>query len=153
MSLLSLAPRPLSFRRISVFSEVNEILRRMRGLGSILSLLALALFTAFLAVSLPPALSRSLDLLKLARRLRDEPVLDQRVRVWGASYTIAIEEIRRIIPRDASYVIVESEPSPAGLRSGSVSTSRRAGRSSSARWTGWGARSGPGSGFRARPTG
>ena len=86
----------------------------MRGPGSILSLLALALFTAFLAVSLPPALSRSVDFIKLARRLRDEPVLDQRVRVWGASYTMAIEQIRRIIPRDAAYVIVEGEPSPAG---------------------------------------
>jgi len=86
----------------------------MRGVGSLVSLLALALFTAFLAISLPPALSRSLDFIKLALRLRGEPVLDQRVRVWGASYTVAIEEIRRIIPRDAAYVIVESEASPAG---------------------------------------
>ena len=71
--------------------------------------IGVALFASFLIVSLPAALRRSIDCIELARHQAGETALAQRTRVWGAPYTLAIEGIRRAIPRDGVYALVNGD--------------------------------------------
>lgn len=82
----------------------------MRRPRSIPALLVLALFAAFLVESLPPALDFAEEQIKLARRHRHETSLQERQRFWGANYTARIEQIRRAIPEDGVYLMVNGDP-------------------------------------------
>ena len=74
--------------------------------------LALALFAAYLATAIP------VGLVKAARRLGraaihiGESPRDARRRVYGKAYSEAVEAIRRAIPRDAAYGLVDGDPDP-----------------------------------------
>lgn len=81
----------------------------MRLPGSIPSALALGLFASFLAVALPAALERSEKLVEQAIEHSGETVIEERSRVWGALYTQRIEEIRRLIPLEEPYVLVNGD--------------------------------------------
>lgn len=81
----------------------------MRFAGSLLSALALALFAGFLAVALPDALDRADDFLDQAIEHAGETVLEERNRFWGEGFTRTIEEIRRVIPADGVYVLVNGD--------------------------------------------
>lgn len=81
----------------------------MRLPGSIPSTLALGLFASFLAVALPAALDRSEELVDQAIEHSGETVIEERSRVWGAFYTQRIEEIRRLIPLEEPYILVNGD--------------------------------------------
>jgi hypothetical protein len=75
-----------------------------------LTRLALALLALHLAVALPRALLRS------AREgwgmivHRNETPFQQRVRTFGPAYVHAIEQIRRTIPPDGAYLLINAHP-------------------------------------------
>lgn len=79
---------------------------RFRGFSS---LLALSLFAWFLVVSLPDALERPDDLVEQAIDRSGETLIEERSRVWGEPYTQRIEQIRRVIPPDGVYVLVNGD--------------------------------------------
>lgn len=81
----------------------------MRSSQSLVSRLALALLGLFLLVSLPLAMGRSARRIERAIRYRGESVLDERSRVFGAAYAQAIEQIRRTIPPDGAYAMVNGD--------------------------------------------
>lgn len=81
----------------------------MRLPAFIPSALALGLFASFLAVALPAALERSEELVEQAIEHSGETVIEKRSRVWGALYTQRIEEIRRLIPPEEPYVLVNGD--------------------------------------------
>ena len=81
----------------------------MRFVGPLLSVLALTLFAGFLAVALPDALERADDFLDRAIEHSGETVLEERNRSWGEGFTRTIEEIRRVIPPDGVYVLVNGD--------------------------------------------
>lgn len=72
------------------------------------SALALLVFVVFLAVSLPWMASRSAKRAAHAIRHLDETRVEGRARVFGPAYTGAIEEIRRAIPKDAAYLLIDA---------------------------------------------
>jgi hypothetical protein len=69
---------------------------------------ALALFALFLAVSLPSAAVRAAKRLAQAAGLAGEDWSAARRRVFGAPWVEAVEAIRRTIPRDAPYLLVDA---------------------------------------------
>jgi hypothetical protein len=71
--------------------------------------IALALFFLFLAVSLPVSLGRSVRRIDAAFRFAGETAYEERARVFGAEYALAIEEIRRTIPRDGVYLLLDGD--------------------------------------------
>lgn len=73
------------------------------------SLLALAFFTWYLAVALPDALDRPDDFLEQAVELSGETPIEERSRFWGEQYTQRIEQIRRVIPPDGVYILVNGD--------------------------------------------
>ncbi len=76
----------------------------------LLPLLALVALAVHLAVSLPVTLGRSAW---AARRLvdtRNETPRETRIRIFGPGYVKAVEEIRRAIPRDGAYLLVNGHP-------------------------------------------
>jgi hypothetical protein len=81
----------------------------MRSSRSLVSRFGLALFGLFLLVSLPLAIGRSARRIERAFRYRGESALDERSRVFGAAYARAIEQIRRTIPPDGVYAIVNGD--------------------------------------------
>ena len=81
----------------------------MRLPVSIPSALALGLFASFLAVALPAALDRSDEFLDQAIEHSGETVIEERSRFWGAPYTQRIEELRRLIPLEEPYVLVNGD--------------------------------------------
>jgi hypothetical protein len=81
----------------------------MRFVVSLPSALALALFAGFLAVSLPDALKHADKFLDRAVEHAGETVIEERNRVWGEGFTRTIEEIRRVIPPDGVYVLVNGD--------------------------------------------
>ena len=81
----------------------------MRSSRSLVSWFALALFGLFLLVSLPLALGRSVRRIERAFRYRGESALEERSRVFGAAYARAIEQIRRVIPPDGVYAMVNGD--------------------------------------------
>lgn len=72
------------------------------------SALALLVFAVFLAISLPWMATRSAKRVAHAIRHLDETRIEGRARVFGPAYTEAIEEIRRAIPEDAAYLLVDA---------------------------------------------
>ena len=87
-------------------------MRKLPFLRSCAGILAGALF---LAAGAPPAAQRTLLVFR-TRVLAFESGLDAQRRVLGADYVDAVEAIRRSLPRDAEYLLVDS-----GVRTGSCS--------------------------------
>jgi hypothetical protein len=73
---------------------------------SFLPTLALALLALQLAVALPRALLRSAHEGRDLIVHRNETPLQQRVRTFGPGYVQAIEQIRRTIPPDGAYLLI-----------------------------------------------
>lgn len=86
----------------------------MRSSGPLVSSLALGLFAAYLAVAVPWALFKSAQSGRLALRVAGETPLEERSRTYGPDYARAIEEIRRTIPRDGAYLLVNGDPREEG---------------------------------------
>jgi hypothetical protein len=74
--------------------------------GSVFRALALGIFALFLLLSLPPALSRSARWVVQASWVAGEDSAAARRRTFGDPWVSAIEEIRRTIPRDGVYLLV-----------------------------------------------
>lgn len=74
----------------------------------LISALAFLVFVVFLAVSLPWMALRSAKRAAHAIRYLDETRIEGRARVFGPAYTDAIEEIRRAIPKDAAYLLIDA---------------------------------------------
>ncbi len=77
---------------------------------SLLARLALALLAVQLTVALPWALLRSAREAWHVIVYRHETPFQQRVRTFGLSYTEAVERIRRTIPQDGAYVLINGNP-------------------------------------------
>lgn len=86
----------------------------MRFSGRLFSSLALVLFLAWLAVAVPWALLKAGRSALLSLRVRGETPLQERLRTYGPAYANAIEEIRRTIPRDGAYLLVNGDPKEEG---------------------------------------
>ena len=71
---------------------------------------ALALFGLLLAVSLAWSSVRSVRRIWWAFAHAGETPLEERSRQHGAEYALAIEEIRRTIPRHGVYALVDADP-------------------------------------------
>jgi hypothetical protein len=84
----------------------------MRSPRKLLSALALAAFALFLATSVPVALatsaSRLLSALRVARQAGDDPY-EARLRSFGLPYVETLETIRRTIPPNGVYALVDGE--------------------------------------------
>ena len=79
------------------------------GLRRSLALLAGAACTLHLASSLPSNLARAASRLSAASSALDEDPELVRRRRYGAEYVEAIDRIRRALPRDAAYFLVDGE--------------------------------------------
>jgi len=77
---------------------------------SLLAPLALALLAVQLTVALPWALFRSAREAWHTVVFRHETPFQQRARTFGPGYAVAIEKIRRTIPPDGAYLLVNSHP-------------------------------------------
>ena len=77
---------------------------------SFLAKLALALLAIQLAVAVPRALLRSARESWNLIVHRDETPHEKRVRTFGPGYVQAIEQIRRTIPQDGAYVLINAHP-------------------------------------------
>ena len=78
------------------------------------SSLALLLLALHLAISLPAALDRSVQRVSHMLATLGESPREERSRSFGPGYVDAIEQIRRTIPRDAAYVLVNGDPDDEG---------------------------------------
>ncbi|HEX7185051.1 MAG TPA: hypothetical protein VF756_24700 [Thermoanaerobaculia bacterium] len=76
--------------------------------------IALALFFLFLAVSLPLSLGRSVRRIHAAFRFAGETAYEERARHFGAEYARAVEEIRRTIPKDGVYLLLDGDEEELG---------------------------------------
>jgi hypothetical protein len=81
----------------------------MRRSGSVFATVALALFALFLAIAVPRALGRSYHRILDACHHAGETPAEARERVFGLAYTAAVDGIRRTIPPDGSYLLVNGE--------------------------------------------
>ncbi len=70
--------------------------------------LALVLLSLYLALSIPRALLRSAREVKNLIAHRHETPYEKRVRSFGPGYAEAIENIRRKIPPDGAYVLINA---------------------------------------------
>lgn len=77
---------------------------------NLLPWLALTALAVHLAVSVPMALARSAMAARRMVDTRNESTRDSRVRTFGAGYVEAIEEIRRTIPEDGAYLLINGYP-------------------------------------------
>jgi len=77
---------------------------------------ALGLFLLYLAVSVPRTSFRALRGMMAAARSAGESPLDRRKRTDGPEYTAAIEAIRRAIPADGAYILVNGASRDDGAR-------------------------------------
>jgi hypothetical protein len=82
--------------------------------SSVFATLALGLFAAFLAVSLSRAAIETAKNGILVYSLRGETPFQQRARCYGPAYTQEIEAIRRTIPRDGAYLLINGDPTEHG---------------------------------------
>lgn len=71
--------------------------------------LALGLFAVYLAVSVSYAAYDTLKNGRLAFILRGEAPVQERIRCYGPAYTEQIEAIRRTIPPDGAYVLLNGD--------------------------------------------
>ena len=82
----------------------------MRSRLSVPQAVALAAFGLFLATSLPVALGTSANRVLQALRRAGESPEAARVRVFGAPYVETVDTIRRAIPPDGVYALIDGEP-------------------------------------------
>ena len=76
--------------------------------------LALGLFAVFLAVSLSRAAVETAKNGVLLYRTRHDTPLQDRSHAYGPVYTHEIEKIRRTIPRDGAYILINGDPGEHG---------------------------------------
>ena len=76
--------------------------------GSVFRAVALGLLGLFLVLSIPTAAVHTGVRLVQAAALMGEDAAGARRRVQGAAYMDAIEQIRRTIPRDGEYLLVDA---------------------------------------------
>lgn len=81
---------------------------------SLLSSLALLVLALHLARSLPTIAVLSAQRVHHMFRTFGESPRDERSRSFGPQYVWAIETIRRVIPRDAAYVLINGDPEDDG---------------------------------------
>lgn len=86
----------------------------MSSLRSLLALVALGLFTVFLAVSTFRAAFETAKDIALLYQARGETPFQERSRAYGPVYTHEIEVIRRAIPRDGAYILINGRPDEEG---------------------------------------
>ena len=86
----------------------------MRSSGPLVSSLALGLFVAYLAVAVPWALLKAARSVLTSSRVAGETPLEERSRSYGPAYANAIEEIRRTVPPDGAYLLVNGDPKEEG---------------------------------------
>lgn len=86
----------------------------MRSSGPLISSLALALFAAYLAVATPWALLKAARSALLSLRVAGETPLEKRLRTYGPMYANGIERIRRTVPEDGAYLLVNGDPREEG---------------------------------------
>lgn len=89
---------------------MKHLMRSSRAIAT----LALGLFAAFLAVSLFRAAVETARNGILLVNLRGETPLQERSRCYGPIYTHEIETIRRTIPRDGAYILINGDPGEHG---------------------------------------
>lgn len=77
---------------------------------SSLATLALVLLAVHLGMAVPRALLRSSWEVRNLIATRHETPFEKRVRSFGPGYTQAIEQIRRKIPPDGAYLLINSHP-------------------------------------------
>jgi hypothetical protein len=76
--------------------------------------LALGLFAVYLSVSIFRAAIETAKGGILLYSLRGETPYQERARCYGPVYTYEIEKIRKTIPRDGAYVLINGDPSEQG---------------------------------------
>lgn len=86
----------------------------MRSSGPLVSSLALGLFVAYLAAAVPWALYKAARSGYVALRVVGETPLEERSRTYGPAYANGIEEIRRTVPPDGAYLLVNGDPKEEG---------------------------------------
>lgn len=74
--------------------------------GSVFRALALGIFALSIAFALPPAVSRTMRWVGQAVSVADEDLATVRRRGLGDPWVLAIEEIRRAVPRNGEYLLV-----------------------------------------------
>jgi|GEM_PF-2660699 len=82
----------------------------MRGsvVGLLLDVVAVALFGIYLVAAVPLAIRRAVNMLRTeAQVAAGESLTDARARCFGDSYTRAIDEIRKALPADRAYLLVD----------------------------------------------
>jgi hypothetical protein len=77
---------------------------------------ALLLFGLFLAVAVPQCAWRAAQQIGGAARFAGESPLERRRRVFGPEYAEGIEAIRRAIPPDGAYILVNGATADEGAR-------------------------------------
>ncbi len=82
--------------------------------SSVLPTLALGLFAVFLAVSLSRAAIETARNGVLLYALRGEKPFQERARCYSSAYTEEIENIRRTIPRDGAYILINGDSNEQG---------------------------------------
>lgn len=86
----------------------------MRSSGSLISSLALGLFVVYLAVATPWALLKAARSALLSFRVAGETPLEERLRTYGPMYSNGIEKIRRTIPENGAYLLINGDPKEEG---------------------------------------
>ncbi len=84
--------------------------------GKVFSWAALALFGLFLAAAVPRSLTQAARQMVDAVHTAGETPLDRRRRISGPEYIDAIEAIRRAIPPDGAYLLVNGATRDEGAR-------------------------------------
>jgi hypothetical protein len=82
--------------------------------SSVFATLALGLFAVFLTVALSHAAFDTVRSGFLLYNLRGETPFQERVRCYGSDYTHEIETIRRTIPRDGAYLLINGDSGEQG---------------------------------------
>lgn len=82
--------------------------------STFLARLALGLFAVFLAVSLGRSAIETGKNVVLMYQTRYDTPLQDRAYAYGPVYTQEIEKIRRTIPRDGAYLLINGDPSEQG---------------------------------------
>lgn len=103
-------PRALNTSRPSRREAVDTTHPRPGDRHRRTALLALALFGLFLAVSLTISVGRATRRIYGSIVAAGETPLEERSRIFDPRYVQAIEEIRRAIPRDGVYALVDADP-------------------------------------------
>jgi hypothetical protein len=81
---------------------------------SLLASLALSLLAVQLAAAVSWALWKSVRDTRAMLIVRNETPIEQRSRTYGPGYTMAIEQIRRTIPPDGAYILINGNPDEEG---------------------------------------